>query len=398
MAAETKEGNVSSEPLDLEPILERAFAGEPLTVDEGLRLLAGPPGELPALLEAAGELRDRAHGRTVTWSRKVFLPITNLCRDRCAYCTFRKSPCDEGAWTMSPDEIRETCERGARAGCKEALMCLGDRPESAYPEHRRTLRSLGVLSTAEYVELACDLALEAGLLPHTNAGVLERAEMQALKRNNASMGLMLESAAPRLREKGQAHGAAPDKDPARRLRMIREAGELRIPFTTGLLVGIGESLRERVETLAVLRELAAKHGHVQEILVQNFRAKPDVPMRDFPEPGAEEMARTVAVARLMLGASMNLQAPPNLSPDGHRLLLRAGINDWGGLSPVTRDYINPESPWPHAEALARTCEEEGFELVERLAIYPEFVERPGFLDEELLPRVRRLQDELRRGS
>lgn len=379
---------------ELDRILDRADRGLPLGVDDGLRLLAGPPEELPALLEAAGALRDRGHGRTVTWSKKVFLPVTNLCRDRCSYCTFRKSPGDAGAWTMTPDEIRAWCDRGVQAGCKEALMCLGDRPETVYPAYRRTLLDMGVGSTAEYVERACDLALEAGLLPHTNAGVLTRAELQALKRNNASMGLMLESTSGRLREKGNAHAAAPDKDPAVRLRMIEEAGELRIAFTSGLLFGIGETLRERVETLLALRDLHLLYGHLQEVIVQNFRGKPDVPMRDFPEPSAEETARTVAVARLVLGAAMNVQAPPNLTPQGHRLLLRAGINDWGGLSPVTRDYINPESPWPHAEALARTCAEEGLALAERLAIYPEYAERPEFLDEALRPRVRRLQEQL----
>lgn len=369
-----------------ERLLERALAGEILGVDEGVALLGEAPTE--ALLEAAGALRDRGKGRTVSHSRKVFLPVTNLCRDRCAYCTFRRSPGEPGAWTMAPDEIREWCRRGVAAGCKEALLCLGDRPEAVYPSYRKTLQGLGARSTADYLELACDLALEEGLLPHTNAGVLSRDEMRRLKRNNASMGLMLENVSPRLREKGQAHAAAPDKDPEARLRMLREAGELRIPFTSGLLIGIGETLRERVETLAALRDLQAEHGHLQEIIVQNFRAKPEIPMSGFPEPSAEETARTLAVARLMLGPGMNLQAPPNLSPDGHRLLLRAGLNDWGGISPVTRDYINPEAPWPHVEALAQTCSEEGFTLVERLAVYEEY---EPMVDLEVLPRVREMR-------
>lgn len=353
-------------------LLERG----PLSVDDAVALLADAPTE--ELFEAAGALRK---SRTVTYSRKVFLPVTNLCRDRCSYCTFRKSPGDAGAWTMSPDEIRDWCRRGVATGCKEALMCLGDRPEAVFPAYRKTLQGLGVRTTAEYVELACDLALEEGLLPHTNAGVLTKDEMARLKRNNVSMGLMLENVSPRLREKGQAHAAAPDKDPAVRLQMLREAGELGIPFTSGLLLGIGETLRERVETIAALRDLHAEYGHLQEVIVQNFRAKPDVPMRDFPEPTALDTARTVAVARLMLGPDMNVQAPPNLSPDGHRLLLRAGINDWGGISPVTQDYINPEAPWPHVEALAQTCAEEGFVLAERLAVYEEFrhMVEPGLL-------------------
>lgn len=368
---------------ELDRILERALDEETLSVEDGVALLA--EADTPALFEAAGALRDRRKGRTVTYSRKVFLPVTNLCRDRCSYCTFRKSPTDPGAWTMSPDEIREWCRRGVATGCHEALMCLGDRPEAVYPAYRKTLQGLGVRTTAEYVELACDLALEEGLLPHTNAGILTKGEMRALKRNNVSLGLMLENVSPRLREKGQAHAAAPDKDPAVRVRMIREAGELGIPFTSGILLGIGETLRERVESLVALRDLHAEHGHLQEVIVQNFRAKADVPMRDFPEPSDEETARTVAVARLLLGADMNVQAPPNLSPEGHRLLLRAGLNDWGGISPVTRDYINPEAPWPHVEALARTCSDEGFTLAERLAVYEEYVD---MVDQDLQPRVR----------
>ncbi len=323
---------------------------------------------LDELLEAAAALRT---GRRLTYSRKVFLPVTNLCRDRCSYCTFRKGSRDPKAHTMTPEEIRSQSRRATQAGCKEALMCLGDRPETAYPSYARLLDSYGAASTAAYVEQACRLALEEGLLPHTNAGVLTREEMQLLQPVNVSLGLMLENVSDRLCGPGGPHASAPDKRPEVRLKMLREAGELGIPFTTGLLIGIGETAEERVDTLLAIRELSEQYGHIQETIVQPFRSKPDTPMAAAGEPDDEELARTVAMARLILGPRANLQAPPNLSPSGHRLLIRAGLNDWGGISPVTRDFINPEAPWPHLAELARTCEQEGFILAERLAVYPE---------------------------
>ena len=345
--------------------------------------------ELPALLAAAGSLRDRYKGRRVTYSRKVFLPITNLCRDRCSYCTFRKDPDDPGAWTMQREEIREWLDRGRVQGCKEALMCLGDSPEAAFPSYRTTLARIGHRSTVDYVYEACEMALAAGLLPHTNAGVLSSEEMLRLRPVNVSLGLMLESASPRLCARGMPHHHAPDKEPTRRLAMISEAGRLRIPFTTGILLGIGETPEERVDALFAIADLHRAHGHIQEVIVQNFRAKDGIPMADTPEPTAGDMARAIAVARLVLGGDMNLQAPPNLNPDDHRLLLRAGINDWGGISPVTRDYVNPEAAWPRIAELAETCRTEGFTLGERLAIYPEYT-RPDFLDPTLAAPVDRL--------
>ena len=351
--------------------------------------------DLPALLRTAGALRDRHKGRHVTYSRKVFLPITNICRDRCSYCTFRKDPGDPGAWTMQRAEIREWLVRAEEQGCKEALMCLGDTPETAFPAYRETLAALGHRSTIGYVREACTMALEAGLLPHTNAGVLSREEMELLRPVNVSLGLMVESLSPRLRARGMPHHHAPDKEPARRLAMIADAGRLRIPFTTGILIGIGETPEERADALLAIADLHAAHGHIQEVIVQNFRVKETIPMADTPEPTGAEMARAVAVARLVLGGDMNVQAPPNLNPDDHRLLLRAGINDWGGISPVTRDYVNPEAAWPQIPALAATCRTEGFTLGERLAIYPEFA-RPDFLDSALSAPVERLASHIAR--
>src|SRR5260221_6155363 len=275
--------------------------GAPRSGADAIALIECPADELPALLEAAGELRDRAKGRVVTYSRKVFLPVTNLCRDRCTYCTFRKDPGEPGAWTMTPAEIAQWSRRGRALGCREALMCLGDKPELAFKEYRETLARLGARSTIEYVARACELALEEGLLPHTNAGIMTREEMVMLRPLNVSMGLMLENVSTRLRGRGQVHQWAPDKDPVVRMRMIEEAGEARVPFTTGILLGIGETPAERAQSLVAIRDLNERFGHIQEVIIQNFRAKPEFAMADAPEPEAMEMARAIAPARLGLG-------------------------------------------------------------------------------------------------
>lgn len=365
-----------------------------LSVREAYRLIYSTGSELQSLFEEAGAMRDQFKGRTVTYSRKIFLPITNLCRDRCNYCTFRKDPNDPDAWTMSPEEISDVLIRGRKQGCKEALMCLGDKPEAAFPQYRDTLRQFGHSTTVEYVARACEMAIEHGFLPHTNAGVLSRDEMQLLQPFNVSLGLMLENVSPRLTERGMPHFSAPDKHPSVRLKMIREAGELSIAFTTGILIGIGETLEERVDSLIAIGELHEQYGHIQEVIIQNFRAKPDTRMADCEEPEALDIARTVVVARLLLGGEMNIQTPPNLNPNDHQLLLRAGINDWGGISPVTRDYVNPEAAWPHLDKLAATCREEGFTLCERLAIYDEYIERPGYLPSGLHSLVEARQSEI----
>jgi len=369
---------------------------EPSRLD-AYALIRCADADLPALLAAAAASRDRSKGRTVTYSRKVFLPITNLCRDRCSYCTFRKDPNDPGAWTMTRADITVWLQRARSQGCREALMCLGDRPETAFRSHRETLRAFGHRSTIGYVREACEMALAMGLLPHTNAGLLSVEEMRLLRPVNVSLGLMLETVSPRLRARGMAHAHAPDKEPARRLAMIADAGRLSIPFTTGVLVGIGETPEERVDSLFAIRNLHQAYGHIQEVIIQNFRAKPQIAMAQAPEPTAVELARAVAVARLTLGGDLNLQVPPNLSPDDHRLLLRAGINDWGGISPVTCDYVNPEAPWPEIAALAATCRAEGFTLRERLPIYPQYM-RAQFLDPALTGQVDRLAGAIREGT
>ncbi|MGZ6227730.1 MAG: 7,8-didemethyl-8-hydroxy-5-deazariboflavin synthase CofG [Candidatus Binataceae bacterium] len=378
-------------------ILDRARDGARLGEADAIALIECPADELPALLEAAGELRDRAKGRVVTYSRKVFLPVTNLCRDRCTYCTFRKDPGEPGAWTMTPAEIAQWSRRGRALGCREALMCLGDKPELAFKEYRETLTRLGAASTNDYVARACEVALEEGLLPHTNAGIMSRDEMVMLRPLNVSMGLMLESVSPRLRASGGVHQWAPDKDPAVRMRMIAEAGEARVPFTTGILLGIGETPAERAQSLIAIRDLHERHGHIQEVIIQNFRAKPEIAMADAPELDAMEMARAIATARMVLGPKMNVQAPPNLSPNEIEMFLAAGINDWGGISPLSKDYVNPEAPWPHIDRLAERCAWAGFELRERLAIYPEYVD-DYWVDPKLRPALARHATEIDGGA
>lgn len=353
--------------------LEKAARRQPLGDDDAYALLQIPAADLSSLCEVASAMRDAAHGRTLTYSPKVFLPVTNLCRDRCTYCTFRRDPGDAGEWTMTAAEIADWSRRGRQLGCIEALLCLGDKPEVAFRGFREVLAGHGVSSTAEYVALACRVALAEGLLPHTNAGLLSRREMAMLRPLNVSMGLMLENVSPRLRDRGMPHHHAPDKEPVRRLKMIREAGELRIPFTSGILVGIGENEAERVASLLALRRLHDEHGHIQEVIVQNFRAKVATSMAGAPELGDEEMVRTVAIARLVLGADMNLQAPPNLSPDNLPRLIAAGINDWGGISPITIDYVNPEAAWPAVARLASLCRDHGYTLRPRLPVYDSYL-------------------------
>jgi FO synthase len=313
----------------------------------------------------------------------VFLPLTNLCPDRCGYCSFRRSPGDDGEWTMSPDEVLAWLERGRAQGCIEALFCLGDKPERAFASYRETLARFGHASTVDYLEWAAEAALARGLLPHTNSGLLTAAEMTRLRASNVSLGLMLENVSPRLLLLRMAHHRAPDKRPDLRLAMVAEAGRLQIPFTTGILVGIGETVRERIESLHAIATLHREHGHIQEVIVQSFRARPGIPMAAAPEPSDHEVAQAIALARLILDDEVTVQAPPNLNRESLQLLLAAGINDFGGISPVTPDYINPRHPWPHLDALAELCAAEGFQLRPRLAVYDHFSARPGFVAPEL---------------
>jgi FO synthase len=355
------------------PILDFVRSGSLISGQQACHLIRVSDEELPALLDAASEAKQRFKPDVITYSRKVFIPLTNLCRDYCGYCIFRRDPGQPGAHTMTPAQVLEVARAGEKLGCTEALFSLGDKPELAFPEMRETLRRLGYRSTLHYLEAMCELVLrETHLLPHPNPGLLSAEWITRLAAVSPSMGLMLETTSTSLLEPGAAHDNAPDKLPARRLRTIEEAGRQNVPFTTGLLIGIGETPEDRVDTLLAIRDLHHRYGHIQEVIIQNFRTKPDIPMRDWPEPTQGEMLRTIAVARLLM-PELNLQAPPNLSAPYYDQLLDAGINDWGGISPLTPDFINPEKPWPHLEELKLRTESKGYDLRQRLPIYPEFL-------------------------
>jgi FO synthase len=362
-------------------------ASLPISRESACRLIRCSDRELPELLAAARGAANKFKLGIITYSRKVFIPLTNLCRDHCGYCTFRRDPGQPGAHTMNPEEVLHVARAGEKLGCTEALFSLGDKPELQFPEMRETLRRLGYKSTLHYLEAMCELVLrETSLLPHPNPGLLSDEWVARLAAVSPSMGLMLETTNPALLRPGAAHDNAPDKVPAKRLRTIEAAGRQGVPFTTGILIGIGESPEDRVDALLAIRKLHQRYGHIQEVIIQNFRVKRGIPMQAWPEPTSGEMMRAIAVARLLM-PEMNLQAPPNLSDPYYDQFLDAGINDWGGISPLTPDFINPERPWPQIEELRRRTEGKGFKLRQRLPVYPEFLpvllQRPGLLSEKL---------------
>ena len=362
-----------------------------MTAREAEALVEAPLGDL---LAEARSLRKAGHGRLVTYSPKVFIPLTKLCRDVCHYCTFAQPPRRGQRAYLRADEVLEIARAGEAAGCHEALFTLGDKPELRYRAAREELAELGCETTIEYLTRMADLVLaETGLLPHVNPGVMSRGEIAALRGVAASQGLMLESSAARLCERGGPHYGSPDKRPERRIATIAAAGELDVPFTTGILIGIGETRAERIEALLAIRSLHERYGHVQEVIVQNFRAKAGTKMRDHPEPEFEEVLWTAAAARVLLGPAMNLQVPPNLSFGRFPELLDAGINDWGGISPVTVDHVNPEAPWPDVELVRSATRSRGLELAARLAVYPGYArELDRWVDAAVAPAVRARSD------
>jgi FO synthase len=365
--------SVSSETMSA---LAAAASGRPLSHAQAMALATC--NDLARLSSLAEHLCLAGHGHTVSFSKKVFIPLTRLCRDVCHYCTFARAPNAVEPHYLSPDAVLEIARAGQAAGCKEALFTLGDQPELRYAAARDALRALGAESTLAYLESSAALVLrETGLLPHLNPGVMDESWLRRLKAVSVSQGIMLETAATRLSDRGGPHFGSPDKAPAVRLATLEAAGRAGVPFTTGLLIGIGETRPERIEALLAIRDVHERYGHIQEVIIQNFRAKPGTRMADAAEPTLDDHLWTIAVARIVLGPAMNIQAPPNLQPEGLAQLVRAGINDWGGVSPVTPDHVNPEAPWPHLRDLELATERAGRTLVERLAAYPEFLPAPS---------------------
>lgn len=378
-------------------VLQRAVDGDVLSAEDGYALMQASGSDLGSVAAAASAMNDAARPhRRVTYSRKVFLPLTNLCQDRCGYCTFVKGPHQRGAHTMTPDGVLDVAQRGAELGCKEALLSLGDHPERRHPGHLETLRAMGYGSTSEYVAAMSKLVLEeTGLLPHTNCGTLSDDEFAMIAPWNASMGIMLENVSPRLHEAGGPHAGTATKRPEQRIATLEAAARAGVAMTTGILIGIGETPEERVDSLIAIRDHQQRHSNIQEVIVQNFRAKPTTRMQAAPEPDTTDMVRTLAVARLLLGPDVNIQAPPNLNSEGCQTYLTAGINDWGGISPLTKDFINPEAAWPEVARLRELTAEAGFQLRERTALYPEFLGVGRWITS---PAIGRKLDELAAGD
>jgi len=344
--------------------------------------------DLAALMAEAAAIRDAAFGERITFSKKVFIPLTHLCRDNCGYCTFVHPPKKGEASYLSPEQVLEIARAGQKAGCVEALFTLGDKPELKWKPAAEELKARGYATTLDYLAAMGALVFkETGLLPHFNPGLMDAADLTKLRKHSVSMGIMLETAAERLGERGGPHFGAPDKVPALRFATLKAAGEAKVPFTSGILIGIGETREERIEALLALHDLHCAHGHLQEVIIQNFKAKPDTRMADAPEPGFDELLWTVAVARLIFGDTLSVQAPPNLQEPGYGRLIEAGIDDWGGVSPVTPDHVNPERPWPQLEALAAESARYGKVLTERLAVYPRYIFDKDWIDPALRPRV-----------
>ncbi len=373
-------------------LFTRLARGECLTVKQLTEV--GETVPLSELMQLAERQTLEGFGRVVSYSRKVFIPLTQLCRDVCHYCTFAKTPRQLQAAYLSPEQVLDLAKVGAAADCREALFTLGDKPELRYLSARDALLRLQLNTTLEYLEhVARRVFMEHGLLPHLNPGVMEREQLARLRAVSVSMGIMLESSAERLGARGGPHYGSPDKVPALRLETLRLAGELRIPFTSGILIGIGETRAERIESLVALRDLHQRHGHLQEVIVQNFRAKPGTKMAGAAEPSLNELQWSIAMARLTFGPSMSIQAPPNLQRGALRELISAGINDWGGVSPVTADHVNPEAPWPHIAMLTEETSRAGRVLVERLALVPRFAREPArWVDSAFVPALLRSID------
>tara|TARA_B100001121_G_C18700543_1_gene627576 strand:+ start:24192 stop:25337 length:1146 start_codon:yes stop_codon:yes gene_type:complete len=350
-------------------------------------------GDLNSLMKQAKKIRDKSYGNKITYSRKVFVPLTNICRNQCGYCTFVKNPNSPSAKVLNPEQVMEIVSKGEKYGCKEVLFSLGEKPELKYLSVLDKLRSFGHSSLVDYLSSMCQIVnKETNLLPHTNIGTLNKKEIDILKPVTASMGMMLETTSNKIFKKGGAHYKCPDKVPSIRIRTIETAGELKVPFTTGILIGIGETWDDRINSILKINDIHKKYGHIQEVIIQNFRAKIGIPMQNSPEPSLDEMLRTIAISRIILEPEISIQAPPNLSNQFLKYL-DAGINDWGGISPVTIDHINPEREWPQIDKLNKLMKDKGYKLRERLTIYPKFQKvNKNFMSANMVNKILNIAD------
>ena len=350
-------------------------------------------GNLASLMNEAKKIRNKSYGNKITYSRKVFVPLTNICRNQCGYCTFVQDPESPSAKVLSPDDVMEIVSKGEKYGCKEVLFSLGEKPELKYGSVLNKLNSFGHSTLVNYLASMCQLVIkETNLLPHTNIGTLNKNEIETLKPVTASMGMMLETTSEKILKKGGAHYKCPDKVPSIRIRTIKTAGELRVPFTTGILIGIGETWDDRINSILKINSMYKKYGHIQEVIIQNFRAKIGISMENFPEPSLNEMLRTIAISRIILEPEISIQVPPNLSSQ-YLKYLDAGINDWGGISPVTIDHINPEREWPQIDKLNKLMKDKGYQLKERLTIYPKFQTiKKNFMADNMMNKILNIAD------
>jgi FO synthase subunit 1 len=378
----------------LHEILDKSLEGKSISKIDASHILNSKSQENYLIASIARNIRNKIKAGSITYSRKVFINLVNLCRDTCSYCTYKKQPADKSVSMMSPSQVLAIAEAGKKLGCTEALFVTGERPEQRYPEAREWLRSVGHSSTVEYIREMSDMVLQkTGLLPHTNAGTLTKKEMSVLRDNNVSLGMMLESSSERLLGKGMPHELAPSKNPKARIKALEDAGQLKIPLTTGLLVGIGESPEELIDALYVIKEIHHKYGHIQEIIMQNFVPKPETGMAKSLPTSYDYFFKSIALVRIIM-PQMNIQVPPNLNPENFGKFIDAGINDWGGISPITIDHVNPESPWPSIESIKRVTNSRGYQLRARLPIYPEFLDKDdGFIPDKLRSYINLLSDD-----
>lgn len=370
----------------LSRIVDKVLSGKTISKGESLYLTELEEKDIPYCLYAASMVRSEGKGNELSYTKNIFVPLTRICRDRCGYCTFKIEP-GEAELFVTLDEVLAMVEKGVALGCRELLFVLGDKPELKYAEYRNALNGIGYQKTTEYLTDVCEASLAKNIYPHSNLGLSDPDELSALRQFNPSMGLMLENISERLLKKGQAHHGCADKVPKLRMQTMKYAGEQRIPWTSGILVGIGETWEERVDSLFALKELNDEYGHIQEIIVQNFSPKDGIRMEKFPPPSFIDMLKTVAISRLIFGKDMNIQIPPNLNSGSYAIYLLAGINDFGGVSPLTIDYVNPECLWPKIDRMTKEAELMGFELRERLPVYPEFINEE-FIDRSMLQKIR----------